>query len=302
MGFKTLEFLNDYGISYTEKDSIVSSGYVGLNCCFCNDHAKPYMGIKIDTGYVTCWRCGSHTLLDTIEALTGFSSKSELFNILNKYKGSSFGNYSNLTDNTQSRKIPSKLILPGKPEMIKQTEKYLIKRNFDPVYLYEKYKLRSTTYDNPSYRIVFPFLYNGKAVSWTARDWSGKSDLRYISCPADKELVNHKDILYNWDNQKKNGNVLLVEGILDAVRTGGIATAGTSVTMAQLLLLKQFKRVFIMFDGSATAIKKAYEIAVILSSVGIDNEVIELEEGEDPDTAFMRQVDLVALKKDLQLY
>jgi len=299
---KIIEFLTDYNIPYWDHHSIVSSNYIGLNCPFCHDHAKPYLGIRKEGNNLSsvCWRCGSHSAYDTVEALTGITDKNEVYKILKKYKGESSGNFNIRTDTT--RKAPTTIEIPGKPILIPPVKRYLEKRGFDPIYLFEKYQLQSTTYENPSYRVIFPFLYKGRKVSWTARDFTGQSEIRYQSCPHDLELVHHKHILYNIDKQKVGGNILLNEGILDSIRTGGVATAGTSTTINQLLLLRDFKKVFIMFDGEVTAIKKAYGISTILSSIGIDNEVLELEEGEDPDTAFRNESDLIALKKDLQLY
>lgn len=297
-----IEFLNDYSIQHWEAHSIVSQGYIGLLCPFCMDHEKPFLGIRKDglSFNSTCWRCGSHSSFDTVSALTGISNKSEVYDIIKKYKGES--TLYSLEDTQTTTVRPRTIVIPGKKEMNKVAKRYLEKRGFNPVYLFEKYHLRNTLYENPSYRIVFPFIFNGREVSWTARDFTNKSDIRYISCSKEKEIIEHKTILYNYDNQKKGGNILLVEGILDAIRTGGAATAGTSYTMSQILLLRNFKKVFIMFDGSQDAIKKAHSVATILSSIGVDNEVLELEEGEDPDTAFQDEVDLVSLKRDLHLY
>ena len=295
-----LEFLNDYNIQYWENHSIVSSGYVGLNCPFCQDHAKPYLGIRKDGSLnSSCWRCGAHNTIDTVEALTGITSKPEIYKIIKKYKGKSSYNLPTQQDDI---KRVSKVILPGRLEMTKMARKYLIKREFNPEYTFQKYQLQNTVYEHPSYRLIFPFLYQGRVVSWTGRSMDNDPELRWLSAKPTEEVISHKSIFYNWDNQRRGGNVLLVEGILDAVRTGGMATAGTSVTMSQLALLRDFKKVNIMFDGSPDAIKKAHEISVILSSIGVDNEVLELEEGEDPDTAFRLESDLIALKKDLNLY
>lgn len=297
---KIIEFLQDYNIQYWEQHSIVSTGYIGLMCPFCMDHAKPYLGMRKDGASLnsSCWRCGSHSAYDTVEALTGVSDKNQIYGIIRRYKGeSSFYTPSQEVE----RKAPLKIEIPGIPKLIPPAKKYLEKRNFNPEYVYEKFHLRTTTYDNPSYRIIFPFIFNRREVSWTGRTYAN-AEVRYISCPHDKEIIPHKSIFYNYDNQKKGGNVLLVEGILDAVRTNGMATAGTAVTKSQILLLRDFAKVFIMFDGSVDAIKKAHEIGVLLSSVGVDNEVLELDEGEDPDTAFMDNSDLIYLKKDLKLY
>ena len=296
---KVIEFLDDYNIQYWETHSIVSDGYIGVNCVLCGDMEKPYMGLRKDGNLSSfCWRCGYHSPVDTVEALTGISNKAEIYAILKKYKGESSGVYHRAEKDDIKR--VSKVILPGKPDLVKPARKYLISRKFDPDFLIAKYGLQSTTYDYPSYRVIFPFWYNHRIVSWTGRSYSKDSDLRWLSAKPEAEVLSHKDIFFNWDNQKKGGNVLLVEGILDAVRTGGLATAGTSVTRSQLLLLKTFSKVWIMFDGSYDAIVKAHEVSVVLTSIGVDNEVLELEDG-DPDTEFMDEAELIYLKKDLQL-
>ena len=109
-------------------------------------------------------------------------------------------------------------------------------RSFDAEYLFEKYSLKTTTYDSRvPYRLVIPIRYNHRDISYTARSYVKGVEPRYISCEGVNEVIPHKDTLYNIDNIKSR-NVVVCEGAFDVFRINGgaVASYGTKITLAQL--------------------------------------------------------------------
>lgn len=115
-------------------------------------------------------------------------------------------------------------------------------------------------------RIVFPIALDGIPVSFQARAISDSAPLRYRA-PLDSDMGM---CLYNYDGIKK-GEVILVEGIFDALRLmrdelNVVATFGKKVSEYQVQLLKRkgVSSVCLMYDADAAV---AYEsIAVKLNS------------------------------------
>lgn len=130
------------------------------------------------------------------------------------------------------------------------------------------------------YRIIIPFLFGDKVLSFTGRDVTGKQDPPYKQCPEDESVVSPKKWLYNMNSNEST--VLVVEGPLDVWRVGGntVATSGIEYTPQQVLLLTKFKRVFILFDAEEQAQKKAKDLATEVSMLVSDVVRLELYFGD----------------------
>ena len=98
----------------------------------------------------------------------------------------------------------------------------------------------------------------------------------------------------------KRDTVVLCEGIFDAIRGGDgfLCSWGTSMQPSQLSILKDFRRVFIIFDSEEAAQEKAYGYGKDLSALGVDVEVIDLEMGER-DIGDMSESEIRDLRVDL---
>ena len=96
----------------------------------------------------------------------------------------------------------------------------------------------------------------------------------------------HKHVLYNIDNCKSD-TVVMVEGIFDVMRLGKYdvcASFGTSFMAEQLLLLKPYKRIFMLYDSEGPAQEKAKKAANMITNI-TRGEVynVNLGTGGDPD-------------------
>src|SRR5690606_34062072 len=109
-------------------------------------------------------------------------------------------------------------------------KKYLIKRNFDPDELVSLWGIQSTSpfsslsIENGKiqykYRILIPILWEGRPVTFQARDYTGKQSIKYLACPEEREIIHHKHILYGHPSLWENRRGVLVEGVFDVWRLG----------------------------------------------------------------------------------
>lgn len=267
------KLLDDHHVRY---EIGTGNEYFNVTCPFpsCGDR-KLHGGISV-FGYYSCWRCGWRP----IEAVIRMLINKDWDDIKEKYSSI----MSHRDRYQEETKPKDKLELPyGSKELTKNHRKYLKDRNFDPDYLIENFGLKGTSHlGKYKYRIIAPIYYNGKLVSFQGRDITDESQLKYKACPLNEEIVSHKTILYNIDNARYEG-VVVVEGITDVWRMGhgSVATFGIGFRNEQVNLLSKFEKVFILYD--ADALGRADKLAEMLSGLGVDANVVMLHKGDPAD-------------------
>jgi len=295
MPFNPIKFLDIYGIQWTQEGSDSSPEFVNISCPFCGDE-KEHGGFSLFDNYYHCWICKFHPLDKVIQVLTNceyWESKK----IIEEFSEDDI-RYSIIKQ--KKKKPPRSLNLPaGAGELSRRHRKYLEKRDFNPDLIIDQYGVKGTDYKGAySHRIIAPIFFNDRLVSYQGRDITNKAKLRYKVCAKDKELIHHKFLLYNIDKAVKK-RVLVVEGIFDVWRFGAgcVGTFGTSVLKEQIYLLSKFDTVFILFDKEAG--ESAEKVALSLSGLNTQVEIIQLQESNDP--AELSPKDANHLKKELNL-
>lgn len=163
---------------------------------------------------------------------------------------------------------------------------------------------KSQHYDFFRDRLMFPICdKNGKVIGFTGRDISGKVDAagkpsypKYINSP-DTEIYSKGKELYALNIARHairtEGRAYLVEGNFDVKRmhkigiSNTIAPCGTSLTIEQARLLKTYtKNVTLIYDGDSAGIKAVQRNGELLVKEQFNVLVLELPEGQDPDSAF----------------
>jgi hypothetical protein len=282
------ELLKDYNIEFWDSGKNVTPGWVNISCPFCNDTSN-HGGFNPIKDYYNCWHCGWHRIEKVIAIILGITEYKAKA-IIQNYK-------TEFIKKEESRLTPTSISLPGKEPQL-QHIKYLMKRGFEPLPLITKYQLLGTLYESRDYgyRIIIPILYKGKVVSFQSRSIAGNVDQRYKACAKEKEIIEHKKILYNLDNCNKK-KVIVVEGVIDCWKLGNdcCCTFGVDYTKEQFLMLLQFEEVFICFDpdepGQTAAIKLSNELGMLNKKV----EIIKLE----TDPGDLSLADGLYLKKEL---
>ena len=143
-------------------------------------------------------------------------------------------------------------------------------------------------------RIIFPIHdKDGNPIAFTARDFKGESDAKYIN--SNENIIYTKgDNLYNYHRAKesirKAGYVIVCEGVMDVIayhRAGKdnvVATLGTACTNKQIGLLKSLsERIVLSYDGDNAGQLANLKVGETLLNAGLNVYVIDNETKYDPD-------------------
>lgn len=289
---KFLEILQDHHIPVApEGHHHARPGWVQFDCPYCASKGsrKWHMGYNISFGYVNCWRCGRHKLLDTLADTLNLDKSSALKLV----KGLEF-------DRTPiKRKTRGKLVIPPcVGELEPQHKRYLKRRGFDPQLLSELWGLggiglRGAAY-NLAWRLFIPIHLYGEMVSWTTRSLSETTKKKYRTATEDEEAINHHELLYGADYCR--GTALVFEGPPDVWRVGpgALCTFGTQWSMDQLFTLSTFPRRVICYDNEQAAQKRARQLAELLALY--DGETFIMTVNREGRDFTQKQVDQIRSK------
>jgi len=278
-----IKLYQDFNIHFRTEGKGVARGWVGISCPFCSGNPGYHLGYCIDqsnkySGAYTCWRCGGKNTKKVIAKITN-STESEAWKIMQRYSSDSVTK----TKEIRKTKKAVKCLLPVGLVPIKgKLYIYLKKRKFEVKELISTWDIRGTGPVGPyKHRIIAPIYFKKQLVSFQGRDITGKSDMKYKACPKDLEVRDHKNCLYGYDLARKS-SVVVCEGITDVWRLGpgSVATFGIKFTDEQVRLLSKFKKVFILFDTDSEAVTQAELLGKLLSAVGVDVEIIYLDNGD----------------------
>ena len=154
-------------------------------------------------------------------------------------------------------------------------------------------------YDAFRGRLMFPiFNPSGKVIAFAGRVTGAQKTAKYINSPQTK-VYNKSKVLYGINFAKneirKTDEVILVEGYTDVISLqqydikNAVASSGTSLTPQQMKLLHRYGEKILMIYDSDSAGQKAMKRGInIALKEGMEVNLLELPEGEDPDS-FVRQ-------------
>jgi hypothetical protein len=282
---------SEYSIPF---DAFVNDGWININCPLCGDMSF-HGGFNIAGDYYHCFKCGGSGLDFILRRLLGIGSD-DVADIRHRF------DFSHAIVQQLNKKKESKVstvVMEGR-ELSKVDRKYLLSRKFDPDYLIEKYGIKSGGIAGTwKFRIMIPIYFDGKLISYQARDTTGKQIPRYKNCSIEQSIIDPKRVFYNMDNCKGN-RAIVVEGVFDAWRLGDgfIASFGTSLSAGQIkLLASRYKNVVFLFDPEAEAQRRARKYGALLSSLGLEVDVVDTELPYDPGD--MTEGDANNLRKEL---
>jgi len=274
MSFNAIKFCIDYNIPYRTEGKNCAPGWTQVRCPFCIGGDQGFHGginTGTDEGYTNCWKCGYHSLVDTIRELV-YTNYSETVEIIRVYSNKNQEKIKRPKTKVETLKFPV-----GTTDLQESHKKYLRKRNFNPDKLERIFGLKGTGHlGDYKFRIIAPIYLENNLISYQGRDITGKALLRYKACSKENEVIYHKHSLYGID-LITNGCALIVEGVTDVWRlgTGAICPFGIEYTKEQVLLIaRKCKTVFILFDNEEGAQEKAQKLAWELSCLGVSAFVV----------------------------
>ncbi|WP_185878120.1 DNA primase [Blattabacterium cuenoti] len=156
---------------------------------------------------------------------------------------------------------------------------------------------KSKYFDYFRKRIIFPIHnLNGQVVGFGGRNTNNSDyfNVKYINSP-NNDIFKKSKILYGLFQSKidilKKDTCYMVEGYTDVISLyqsgikNVVSTSGISITVNQIILIKQFtKNITIFYDGDISGIKASLKIINILLKQNINLKILFLSNGEDPDS------------------
>ena len=288
MKFK--DILSEYNIPIApESHHHCRVGWINIDCPYCGkDSSGWHMGYSIENNYLSCWRCGSHRLIDTLMEITGLPYR-EIKKLIDNLE----------TDHFEKQKPLGILSLPsGIKSLLSAHKKYLHNRKFN----WRKIERLWGIYgigiaSRLRWRIFIPIHYHGEVVSWTTRSISDDPRItRYISAGENEEAIPHKELLYGEDFARQA--IIVTEGVFDAwkIGSGAVATFGSGYSPEQLLRISKYPTRAICFDSEPEAQKRARLLANDLSVFSGDTFNVILDE---KDAAEESRENIRRLRKEI---
>lgn len=270
----------DFHIPYaTEGHKHCRPGWVQTACPFCTGNPGLHLGFNIASNRYVCWRCGGHYTDQTLEALLHLT-RPEINKIIVQYGAL----YTKTAEIKRKVRIKAFKMPSNTNELQENHIQYLEGRGFNAKKLQSDWGLLGTGVSaildksNYKHRIMIPFFWDTKLVTFDSRDITGKAIHKYMACPLERELIPHKSILYGKQEHWKEVGIC-VEGPTDVWRMGfnSFATSGIKYTPAQLrLMAKIFKRIHVLFDDDPQAIKQANKLVADLRFRGVDANRVDI--------------------------
>lgn len=257
-------------------------GWINVQCPFCTGNSGYHLGYEEGSngnGFV-CYRCGGHSAITTIAALLNLT-REKAREVIEIYGGKP---YAVRLIKKRDYKYHTNIEEPCHlMPLRKKAKKYLEDRNFDPEKISDMFGVMQT---GPAgwlrHRLYIPIKYYGYTISYTCRSFIG-SEVRYLSCPQDKEAIPHKDNLYFIDEVPGRNRLVVVEGCTDVWRMGPgcVATFGSKVTPAQLKLMCSFKRIVLFRDLDEAGERAWQQVGARLRFAGVRLDIVAPENAGD---------------------
>jgi len=287
----------------------VSQGWIGIHCPFCAGKQNFHMGFNISKEFFNCWRCGPHSLRDTLERLTG-----QAFGTLWRKYGEGKSAPSPARK-VKPRKEEKELVLPNgfTLPLRDHHRRYLERRHFDPDELIEEWGVCSTSptavlrdgdmQSNFNNRIFIPMYWNGILATFQARtlelratsNSDGRKVSKYKACPTEMEGRSIRRILYRHPETVSDHGIG-VEGVTDVWRMGyhAFALLGIGFSEMQVALIAElYKRIILLFDPDEQAQTRARKMKTALRAFGVSVDIYSLPNGRDPAELNKREVSVL---------
>ncbi len=290
--FDIKEYLDDRGIPYQESGKNISSEWLGTPCVFCEDSSN-HLGIHLRTKNISCWKSGvKGNILKLIQEIDHIP-RNKALQVVNQFQDNSYS----YLDQTPRITTEDEIKLPKgcSKKFPGIFTNWFSSRNFNAAEIIRKYDLHCChLIGDFKFRVIMPVYMQRELVTYTGRDITNQSGLKYKHCLIEESKIPIKECLYNIDSTKDK--VIIVEGVTDVWRMGDecVATFGTQYTRKQIALLSGIRKAFILYDADASV--QAEKLANDLSAVVSYVEVITLETGDPAD---LTPIEAIRLKKKI---
>ncbi len=289
-----ISYLRDKNINFKTSGSNVSSGWVEIQCPWCDDPST-HLGINPEGSAFHCWRCNKSgeviKLIKEIEKISYEQAKQTLreYQRFEENPSETIWHANKGVEITIPK--PLKRVEDGfHPKLLME---YFLTRGFNPASLIKEKEIYfpETHIGDWKYRFVTPIYMNHQKVCLIGRDVTGKLKPPYRNLHNEESIIPIHETLYGYDETNPGDVIVVVEGLIDQWKLGrgSVATFGMGWTHTQVNLLKQKKpnKVYVLYDSEKEAIKQAKRLASHIHFCEV--EVIRLEGKKDPGELSLRE-------------
>ncbi|MDR3317601.1 MAG: DNA primase [Puniceicoccales bacterium] len=148
-------------------------------------------------------------------------------------------------------------------------------------------------------RLMIPiFDVQDHVIGFSGRVVEKKENIgKYINSP-ESPIFHKGGVLYGLNHARKfvKNQFIIVEGQLDAIRCWEngmhevVAPQGTGITEMQMNLLRRYApKIICLTDGDIAGQKCALRVVELSFQVGIESQIVTLQEDDDPDSLLLRE-------------
>ena len=270
-------FCFDHRIEYlTGGHHHAHQGWAQIHCPFCSSGIEGYhLGFSLERGSFNCWRCGKHSVWDTLGRLLNTNDKQLIGQVFSKYDKAQ----ARVRDTKKKQRKRSAKKPAGMDALTSHHKRYLRGRGFSPKLLTEKWGVQGTEHLGGQWRwrLIYPIQnQEGDIVGYQGRTIRRKCKPKY-KMSDDADMTEDATTLLYGHHKATGDTILVTEGVTDVWNFGygTVATMGIDWTLEQANKIRQYKNRFIMFDPEEQAQKRAEELAKWLSYFPGNTEIIE---------------------------
>lgn len=293
--FNVESFIKEYNVKTASmEDKHYRRGWINIKCPFCSGGEGFHLGYSTTSHFWICYRCGWKSGVKVVSGLLGISFD-EADKVYKKFGGSAVVGDFEYNQEGYEYAVSEvwkdrKLTIPFSDSLGNRSLFYLRSRGMEGLRNNIEYfwgAVETKNYGPDKFRLIAPIRYKGKTVSYIGRDLTEKSKIKYKACSEKDAIVNHKLLLYGFDEavnfvEKDEKKIIIVEGIFDVwkVGPGAVATFGVEFTNSQLLfLLNNFDVFFVAYDMDEPGRIAAKKLSELLSSYGKETYNVQLPGG-----------------------
>lgn len=233
--------------------------------------------INLEKGIFHCWRCNySGNLEELLKDYLGYVPPIEdQFYTFEQIKNFQSDYDPKFRENEKFINLPEEfcpLWQDKKLSMIGQKAlEYALKRmSMEDI---KKYNIGYCGLGEYRWRLIIPFIENGKTVYFAARTIFPNFEPRYYNPTKEKYGVGSDEVVFNIDGARIAGQAIINEGVFDAIRAGddAVALLKNNISDIQFYKLSEVEKIYIMLDSlkkDPTIVKKALKIAERFQSHG----------------------------------
>ena len=284
-----ISYLDSAGVDYKTSGKNVSRNDVNIDCPWCG--ADKHLAIHRTKGTLNCWVCSFSdlkywpTFINLIMELDGISYPKAV-EVIKEFSDSD-GENDNIDRSFKPKKtkieLPSESQSFDNPKSIRHRDlalKYLKSRNFGTDVI-DKYKLVFCSTGEFAFRIIIPYYYAGKLITFSGRTYLNREP-RYKHLSATSSVMTPKEFLYPID-MFSGDHLRLVEGPTDVWRIGGdssLALSSNRLSYKQMELIKDLKLKSLSIFLDQGSYNKAIVMGEQLSGVIDRIKIISMEGGD----------------------